>query len=187
MKRKTKNLTATALFAALMCVSAMISIPTPVPITLQTLTLYAALYILGGKRASAAVLLYLSIGAVGLPVFSGASGGVGRLFDATGGFLFGMLACALLWWLLELVLPKNKAAHLAATVITLLTLYLSGVLWYALVYLGGQAPLSDRLLAAFFTCVLPFILPDVIKIAVAYRIAIAHRLSQAPPPRGKSC
>lgn len=156
-----------SLMAALMCVSAMIYIPTAVPITLQSLVLYFSLFFLGGARTSAVVTLYVLIGAIGLPVFSGFSGGVGRLFDASGGFIFGMLAAALIWWLLERVLPSAiKARQVILCSASLAVLYICGTLWYAFVYLGG----SGGLIPALTICVLPFIVPDTVKIALAYFI-----------------
>ena len=109
MKRDNiRKITKIALTCAIMCVSANIYIPLTVPITLQTLVLYFSLFFLGGASTVAVVLTYLCIGAVGLPVFSGFSGGIGRLFDASGGYLIGMLLAVLIWWLLERVIADIR-------------------------------------------------------------------------------
>ncbi len=170
MKKRTakiRNLCLTALFAALLSVSALVAIPLAVPITLQTLVLFSSMFILGGRRTSVSVLLYIIIGAVGVPVFSGFSGGVARLLDATGGYIFGMLLAAFTYWLLELLLPRAGAFSLISVSISLLIIYAAGTLWYAFVYAGG----AESLGAVFTVCVLPFILPDTVKLALAYVIA----------------
>ena len=87
---KTSFLTTTAIMTAVMCILGPLSIPIgPVPITLTNLAIYLAMYILGTKRGSAAVCLYLLIGLAGLPVFSGFTGGPGKLLGPTGGYLIG--------------------------------------------------------------------------------------------------
>ncbi len=163
-QRKLGELAYTALASALIAVSALITIPLPsaVAITLQTFGVYFALFFLGGRLGTVAVALYIAIGALGLPVFSGFSGGVGRLFDASGGFIFGFLIAALTYWLLTFLFGERLRILFAA--ITLLLLYTVGALWYALIYLGsGEA---DFATALTFT-VLPFIIPDALKIALA--------------------
>ncbi len=162
-----------ALLCALMCVSAMISIPLPIPATLQTLVLFFGLFFVGGRLTAIATLLYILLGALGVPVFSGFSGGASRLFDATGGFIFGLLAAALLYWLLEFILPSGKPFKLIGAVLSQLTIYIFGMLWYWLVYLGGG---GSGLLWAFVTSVVPFILPDAIKLLAAY--IISKRISR---------
>ena len=166
-KKLTRELTACALLAALMCIGAFLYIPLVVPISLQTLVLFSALFIFGGRLTSIAVGVYILLGAIGLPVFSGFSGGVARLFDATGGYIFGMLLAALLWWLLEVALPKSDKYRIMNSVMSLLVIYLFGTLWFTFVYAGGEKTLGVILT----TCVLPFIIPDLIKIYLAYYIS----------------
>lgn len=153
-----------ALATALICVSAMISLPLFVPFTLQVLGVYFALFYLGGRRGSVAVLLYILIGAMGLPVFSGFSGGVARLFDQTGGFLFGFLILALVYAVLEKFLAGKRMGRLIAAYISLLSLYAVGSLWYLFLYTEGDlASYASVLLLT----VAPFILPDAVKIILA--------------------
>ena len=163
----TRSLTRISLFAALMAVSALIYIPLPVPITLQTLVMFSALFILGGRDGSIAVFVYILLGALGLPVFSGFSGGVARLLDASGGYILGMLAGALLYWLLDVVFPKRDILKVVNSAICLLTIYTFGTLWFTFVYANGEKTLGAVLLA----CVVPFIIPDAIKIYLAYYIS----------------
>ena len=98
---KALDLAYIALMAALIALCAWISVPLgPVPFTMQTFGIFAALGLLGGRRGTLAFLIYLLLGIVGLPVFSGFSAGAGVLFGATGGYLLGYLAAALLFWFL---------------------------------------------------------------------------------------
>ena len=166
-----RELVYTALASALIAISALITIPLPsaVAITLQTFGIYFALFFLGGKLGSVAVALYIAIGAVGLPVFSGFSGGVGRLLDAGGGFIFGFLLSAHLYWLL--VSLFGERLRIVFAVISLIALYTVGALWYALVYLDGGA----EALTVLAVCVFPFVIPDLLKIFLAD--ILARRLS----------
>ena len=170
--RKLRDLTFVALMSAFIAVSALIAIPVPLPvvITMQTLGIYLALFTLGGKRGTASVLLYIALGAVGLPVFSGFSGGVGRLLDATGGFIWGFILLALVYWLSGFILG---GLDIVRAVISLVPLYLMGSVWYALVYLGG----FSKIPYAMLVCVLPFVIPDIVKILLAYYIS--KRLKKA--------
>lgn len=145
-----------SLFAALMAVCSWIAIPIPpVSFTLQTLAVFLCLGLLGGKWGSGSILLYLLLGLVGLPVFTGFRGGAAALLDVTGGFLWGFLAAGLVYWLLE------KAGKLPAMVIAMLVCYACGCFWFT-IYAGniGWG-------AAVMTCVVPYLIPDAVKIGLA--------------------
>lgn len=157
-----------ALACAFMCVGAMLSIPFAVPITMQTFALWFCLFYLGGKEASAAVFVYILIGSLGVPVFSGFSGGISRILDAGGGFIFGLALTALIYSALSFLLPKSCFFTIVSAVISHLVLYASGALWYAFVYLGGGA---DALISSITVCVLPFVVPDAAKLFLAYILA----------------
>ncbi|MCQ2414292.1 MAG: biotin transporter BioY, partial [Clostridia bacterium] len=106
--KKVLLLCETALMTALMCVCAWITVPLPaVPVTLQTFAVFFALLFLGGKWGTVSVALYLSLGALGLPVFSGMRGGFGILFGSTGGYLFGFLFAGVLFLVFENLLKTN--------------------------------------------------------------------------------
>ena len=166
-KKLTRELTACALLAALMCIGAFLYIPLVVPISLQTLVLFAALFVFGGRLTSISVGVYILLGAIGLPVFSGFSGGVARLFDATGGYIFGMLIAALVWWLLDRFLPEIKGRKVLLAFVSLAVIYTFGTLWFTFVYANGALSLIE----AHASCVLPFIIPDIIKLYLAYYIS----------------
>ena len=154
---KTRNMVLCALFAALMAICAWISIPTgSVFFTLQTFALILTLSVLGGKLGSVTVLIYLSLGAVGLPVFSGFQGGISALFGPSGGFLFGFMLTSLLYWLTITVFGSRACIKIAALCAGLLCCYLCGWLWYC-----RFAPVN------FFLWCLPYLLPDAIKLILA--------------------
>lgn len=145
-----------SLFASLITICAWISVPIPpISFTLQTFAVFLTLGVLGGKWGSVSVLLYLLLGVVGLPVFTGFRGGAAALLDATGGFLWGFLAAALVYWLLQ------RLGKLPAMVMGMLVCYACGCLWFT-VYAGGAG-----FGAAVMACVVPYLIPDAVKIALA--------------------
>ena len=94
-KNNIRSITETALMAAALCILGPLSVPIgPVPISLTNFTIYLFLYLLDTKQVSIAYLVYMLLGLVGLPVFSGYTGGVPKLFGPTGGYLIGFLPMA---------------------------------------------------------------------------------------------
>lgn len=151
-----RNMTRCALFAALLAVCAWLAVPVgQLAISLQTFGVLLSLGILGGKWGTGSILVYLGLGAVGLPVFTGFRGGIGMLLGPTGGYLWGFLASALLYWLLERKLPQwaNFALCIAAC-------YACGTAWYYFAF-GGD------FWAVAAMCVAPYLLPDGIKLGLA--------------------
>lgn len=161
-----KRLTLIAIMAALICVCSWITVPFyVVPFTMQTFAVFCALLLLGGKDGLAAVGLYLLMGAVGLPVFSGFSGGVGHILGPTGGYIVGFLFTGLAYLLCEPLIRKKRLWRIPALVIGLLLCYLVGTLWFTVVFsLRGTA---YDFWAALSLCVLPYILPDILKLLLA--------------------
>ena len=91
-KNTTYTLVAIALMTAVICVLAPLSLPIgPVPISMATLVLFLSIYVLGWKKATISVCLYILLGLVGVPVFSGFTGGVSKLAGATGGYIVGYI------------------------------------------------------------------------------------------------
>lgn len=154
-----------ALMAVALSVCSWISIPAAVPFTMQTFAVFCTLGLLGGRRGSMAVLIYMLLGAVGLPVFSGFRGGIGTLLGPTGGYILGFLLMALLYWLFD---RKNSLKLRGMALLLLLGLivcYAFGTVWFIEVYSKSSGPIG--LTAALAMCVFPFILPDLIKLALA--------------------
>lgn len=170
---KTYDLVYVALFAVLIAICAWISVPTTVPFTLQTFGIFLTVGLLGGKRGSMAVLVYILLGAAGIPVFSGFTGGIGRLFGSTGGYIVGFLASALVMWALEKVMGRKPWALAIQMVLGLIVCYAIGTVWFMVVYSGTSGAVG--LMTVLGWCVIPFIIPDLIKIAMA--LVLTKRLS----------
>ncbi|MBR0368383.1 MAG: biotin transporter BioY [Clostridia bacterium] len=159
--------------AALICVAGPLTVAIgPVPLSLASFAVYLAGAILGWKRGSLAVAVYLLIGLAGVPVFSGFSGGVQKLFGVTGGYLIGYVACALITGLFsgEPRVKKPRPAWMMAAGMVLGTavLYAVGTAWF-------MAQTGNALAAALGMCVLPFLAGDAVKIAAASVIAVPVR------------
>lgn len=165
---KINQMTRCALSAAMMAVCAWITVPGPVPFTLQTFGLFLTLELLGGKRGTWAIATYLLLGVLGLPVFSGFRGGISVLLGATGGYLTGFVACGLVYR----ALTKCRVSPLPALVCGMAACYTFGTAWFYLAYAGGKS-----LWAVVSTCVLPFLIPDALKLALAH--VVAQRLKKA--------
>ena len=159
------DLTYIAFFAALISVCAWIRLPLAIPVTMQSFGVFAATVLLGGKRAFICITLYIFLGAIGLPVFSGFGGGPGILLGNTGGYIFGFLFIPILHWITESKFTNSMRASITSLLIGLLLCYTLGTVWYVLVYLKNASAAS--LLSVMSVCVAPFILPDIIKLALA--------------------
>ena len=154
-----------AIFAVTIAICSWISIPTTVPFTLQTFAVFLAVGVLGGRRGTFAVLVYILLGAVGLPVFAGFSGGLGALLGTTGGYIIGFLLSALLYWAMTRALGEKTPVMVAAMVLGLIVCYAFGTVWFMTVYARNSGAIG--LGTALGWCVFPFIIPDLVKIALA--------------------
>lgn len=164
-KITTKELVLMALMSVIIAVCSWISIPTTVPFTLQTFGVFMAVGLLGGKRGTISVLVYILLGAVGIPVFAGFSGGIGVLFGTTGGYIVGFLLSGLVYWALTAVLGEKLPIMIIAMVLGLAVCYAFGTAWFMFVYAKNTEAVG--LMTALGWCVFPFIIPDCIKIALA--------------------
>lgn len=163
---KVRDLAYISLMAALLAVCAWIVIPfAAVPFTMQTFGVFAAVGLLGGRRGTAAVVLYLLLGMVGLPVFSGFSSGLGALMGATGGYLLGFLVSALFYWAVTAKWGTRLPVMLAAMLVGLVLCYAFGTLWFVEVYTAGGK--TATILSTLGICVFPYVIPDLLKIALA--------------------
>lgn len=163
-RSKILDINLIAIFTALTAVCSWISIPFTVPFTMQTFAIFTALLMLGGKRGTVSVMVYLAIGAVGLPVFAGFSGGIGSLLGTTGGYLIGFLAMALLYWL---TVRETSPIwfKIAILVVGLFLCYAIGTAWFVIVYTSTQGTVG--VWTALLWCVIPYIIPDLAKLALA--------------------
>ena len=166
MKNKAYDLVLIALFVALMAICAWITIPAAVPFTMQTFGVFLALLLLGGKRGAICMAVYLLLGAVGVPVFSGFRGGVSALVGSTGGYLVGFIVSALLMWALTGFARRNRWTLAVALAVSLLACYGFGTVWFVVVSVRAGKAMTFGTALSF--CVLPYILPDAAKIWLAY-------------------
>lgn len=169
---KVRNMALCALFAALLTLCAWISVPgAGVVFTLQTFGVALTLLLLGGKRGTIAVFVYLLLGIVGLPVFTGFQGGIGTLLNVTGGYILGFLVWALLYWLITAIAPKKQVLAMVAG---LLVCYAFGSAWFYTLYLQSGSVMG---LGAFLLkCLVPYLLPDAAKLSLAF--LLAYRLKR---------
>lgn len=157
---KTRTMTRCAIFAAAMAVCAWVSVPMgDMTMSLQTFGLFLTLGLLGGRSGSAALLVYMCLGALGAPVFSGFQGGLGHLLGPTGGYLWGFLAAGLIYWATENRLPRWLCMGLG-----MLACYICAAAWYWFVFA------QTGLWAVILKCVVPYILPDAAKITLVWML-----------------
>lgn len=173
-RNRTKSIAFCGLSIALITVCAWITVPFgPVPFTLQTFAMTFVLLALKPKEAVASIVLYVLIGAIGLPVFSSMKGGFAALAGPTGGFIWGFVIGAIVAAVLLAVFEKKGGkrpiyVEVIAAVIFLVICYLCGWVQLAFVAQMGMA-------AAFAAAVAPFIIIDAVKLAVAIAVARAVR------------
>ena len=161
MNSKTKNMALIAVMTAVICILGPLSIPIgPVPISLGTLALYLTVYILGMKRSVIATVIYILIGLVGVPVFSGFSAGPAKLAGPTGGYIIGYIPMVIIAGLFVDRYFKNYLLSIIGMVLATAVLYIIGTAWLA--YSAGMTPG-----AAIAAGVLPFIPLDLVKIVIA--------------------
>lgn len=167
MKSSVKSYVVCALCVAIICVLAPIAVPVgPVPISLATFAVMFTGFLLGAKWGTAATVIYLILGAVGVPVFAGYSAGFARIAGPTGGYLIGYIALAFLCGIVYDRFGRNYRgakryfSMIAAVVIGTIILYAIGTAWFCIQSGTG-------LVAALGMCVIPFLPGDAVKSAAA--------------------
>ena len=163
-----------ALMSAVLCVISPFTIPvpvSPVPLSLATFAVYLAAALLGPKKGAFSVLVYLLLGMIGLPVFSGFSSGIGVLLGPTGGYLIGYVPCALIvGWLVERKKEQNVIWNVLFMIVGTLVCYGIGTLWFMVVMKG-----TYTLVQALLVCVVPYLILDTVKILAAAAVAAPMR------------
>ena len=178
---KTVDLVYTALSAVLISVCSWISIPTVVPFTMQTFAVFCVLSLLGGKRGTAAVAVYLALGAAGIPVFAGFTSGIGIIFGETGGYMVGFILTGLIYWLATSLFGTSLAVEAISLAAGLVLCYAFGTAWFMLIYARTSGPVG--IWTALSWCVFPFIIPDLAKLALA--LLTSRRISAVIKQRQK--
>lgn len=159
-----------ALFAAVMTVCAQIQIPFgEVPFTLQTLGVFIAASLLGWKRGTLSVIVYVLLGLAGVPVFAGFSGGIGVLFGPTGGYIIGFIFTALIVGLMTEKLGKKLWVEIVSMILGLAVCYAFGTVWF-------MFQMKMRLVESLLLCVVPYLIADALKIA--FSAVLVNRLDK---------
>lgn len=161
----TQNMALIAIFTALIAVCSWISIPGQVPFTLQTFAVFVTAGLLGYKRGIISIVVYIILGMIGIPVFSGMKAGVSVIVGPTGGYIVGFILTVLIIGIgMKLAENKSKSVKLVITFVSMLlgdvACFLIGTLWFMYITKSG-------LVFSLLNCVVPFIIPDIVKIAVA--------------------
>lgn len=168
-KSKVSDLVYISIGAALIAICSWISIPTAVPFTLQTFAVFLVLCLLGGERGTIATLIYVLLGAVGVPVFAGFTGGVGVLFGNTGGYILGFILMGIIYIFLTKLFGNKNVVKIISLVLGLIVCYAFGTVWFMYVYMKNTGDVG--LLTVLSWCVFPFIIPDIIKLVLAFGIS----------------
>jgi len=180
-KLTTYQMAVTAVMAAVLCVLGPLTVPIgAVPISLANFVICLTAWLLGPKFGTLSVVIYLALGAIGIPVFSGYGAGLAKLAGPTGGYLVGFLFTALTMWGAERWLGKSAPVFLGSAVVGQILCYLFGSVWYYAVYTSSSGPVG--MFTVLGWCVFPFLLPDAVKLALAWllsrRLAPALRISR---------
>ena len=155
-----------AIFVVLIAVCSWISIPTPaVEFTMQTFAVFMAAGLLGGRRATWAVIVYLLLGAAGVPVFAHFTGGLGILLGTTGGYFVGFILTALLVWTAEHFLGNKTWVLVVSLALGMVLCYAFGTAWFMVVYARQAGAIG--LGTALAWCVFPFVPVDAAKLVLA--------------------
>ena len=164
MKISTKDMVLCAVFAAVLCVFSIITVPVgEIPITLGVFGVLFTAVVLGAKKSFMSVLVFILIGAAGMPVFSGMKGGAGVILGPTGGYITSYIFMALIAGAAASKTKENPAGMLirfAACIISVLVCYLLGTMQFVLVS-------GNTFLQALAICVYPFVAFDLLKSAAA--------------------
>jgi len=172
---KLKQMIFCALFAALTAILSQIAVPIgAIPINMVHISIFVASGILGGKYATISQVIFLILGIIGIPVFSGFNSGLGYLTGPTGGFIMGYISCA--WIVGEGISKVGIKSNLSILIMVagLASSYMLGVSWFMYVT-------EADIITALLTCVFPFLLGDAVKVIISrYIILRLHSLNNVP-------
>lgn len=168
-KSKIREITVISVFTALLVLCSWLSVPNTVPFTMQAFGVFLAATLLGKKKGTIVIVVYLGLGALGIPVFAGGKAGISALLGQTGGYISGFLPCAFVCGAILEKTKKSPAAMVLSMTAGLLCVYICGSLWFSTMYIpkGGESGFW----IAVSTCVFPFVIADLLKIALATFVA----------------
>ena len=174
----TRELVLIAMFSALTAVCAWISIPFgPIEFTLQTFAVFLTVSVIGGRNGLYSVLVYILLGAVGIPVFAHFKGGISALLSNSGGYIVGFIFIPLIYLAAEKLFGDKMPVKIISLVIGLAVCYTFGTAWFMFVY--GRNAGAVTLGQAMKWCVTPFVPFDIIKMVFA--VILAKKIRKALP------
>lgn len=164
-RNTTKELAYIGLFVAVMTVCSWINIPTAVPFTMQTFGVFIIVTILGLSNGLMALMAYILLGAVGVPVFSNFGSGLGVILGPTGGYILGFLLIVLVAGSIIKKCGRSVYVMVVAMSAGMGMCYMFGTFWFVMYYANSGSSMSLK--AALISCVIPFVIPDMAKMALA--------------------
>lgn len=170
---KTTDISYIALMAALIAICAWITIPLTVPFTMQTFAVFVCAGLLGAKRGVITILIYMLLGIIGLPVFSGMRGGIGVLMGTTGGYVVGFIFLAAIEGWAAQRFKGNTIALFISMLVGTAVCYAFGTAWFIQVYAASSG--APGIMVVLGNCVFPFIIPDIVKMCLA--LVVIKRVS----------
>lgn len=173
---KIKDITQIGLFSAIIAVCSWISVPIlAVPFTMQTFGVFSALLILGAKNGLISILIYIGLGMIGMPVFANFNSGFSAIFSATGGYIIGFIAQAIIYMYILKIFGEKIYIKIFALILGLIACYLFGSMWFSYIYIQNNNPMS--FISILSACVFPYIIPDLLKMSLA--LTISQRISKS--------
>ena len=169
MQNKTYHIVYTGIFAVLLAICSWLSVPTLIPFTLQTFGVFFTILMLGGKQGTISILIYLLLGAVGIPVFSNFGAGLGYLLGSTGGYIIGFLLIGCSSWISENFFGKKRMVQIVSLLFGLFLCYAFGTFWFMTISMNSGG--TYGIMTVLTMCVFPFIIPDFIKLWFAFMIS----------------
>lgn len=167
-KQRIKHLTETALMAVVICVCSWITIPFTVPFTMQVFGVAMSLLLLGGIYGTISIGLYLLMGFIGIPVFSGFTGGIGHIIGPTGGYIIGFLFMGIIYLVFEQKKNASSKYKFMILLIGLVACYFIGTLWFMVV---SEQKSLKHFFSCLAICVLPYLIPDCLKLLLSVYVS----------------
>lgn len=168
-----REMTFTAIFAALLAVCSWITVPLVIPITMQTFAVFAAVLILGPKCSFAALSVWMLLGIAGAPVFAGFKAGISVLSGLTGGYILGFLLCPPIYAVITKTFGRNLPVRASALIIDMFVYYSFGTAWFIVLYTRTG---DISVWSALQKCVIPFLPFDIAKLVLA--LAVESRVGR---------
>ena len=165
MKLSVKEMTCTAIGVALITICSWISVPLTIPVTMQTFAICLVTALLGLKMGLWALISFILLGAAGVPVFSGFRGGFGVLLGVTGGYIAGFVFTVLTVGLTVKRFGRAFPVLILSMAAGILLCYAFGTAWFIAV--STRSGNTVTLGGALAMCVVPYLIPDGIKIVLA--------------------